>query len=146
MSYRYQYGATECGSSLLSVLFVMSVGVSTSLLAAHGFQRMYERALLRGETKKIIGLLHEAKQISLLEYQIAMLSLRQDPLRLYAGVEENLRREISLSSRIQVTVPSQDILFYPGIVSTPARILLQLNEHICEVVLSLRGRVRSQCQ
>lgn len=123
----------------------MSVGVSTSLLAAQGFQRMYERALLRGETRKIIGLIHEAKQISLLEYQIAMLSLRQDALRLYAGVEENLRREISLSTRIQVTGPSQDILFYPGIVSTPARILLQMNEHICEVVLSLRGRVRSQC-
>lgn len=146
MSYRYQYGATECGSSLLSILFFMSIGVSTSLLAVHGFQSMYERALLRAETKKIIRLLHEAKQISLLEYQIAMLSLRQDPLRLYAGVEENLRREISLSTRIQVTVPAQDILFYPGVVSTPARILLQMNEHICEVVLSLRGRVRSQCQ
>lgn len=146
MSGRYQYSATECGSSLLSVLFVMSVGVSTSLLAARGFQSMHERALLHAETKKIIGLLYEAKQISLQEYQIAVLSLRQAPLRLHAGVEENLRREIFLSTRIQVTVPSQDILFYPRLVSTPARILLQMNDHICEVVLSLRGRIRSQCQ
>lgn len=146
MSYRYQYCATECGSSLLPVLLVVSLSVSTALLSAHGFKGIYERALLRTETEKIIALIQEAKRISILEYQVAMLSLRQDTLRLEAGEDDAIRRDFPISPRIQVILPSHKIIFYPGVVSTPSRILLQMNEHICEVVLSLRGRVRSYCQ
>ncbi|NBW40340.1 hypothetical protein EBR25_04945 [bacterium] len=143
-NYRYDFGRQN-GASLLSLLLVLFMSTTTIVLTGRGLTDARQRAVLYGDVQKIKWLIEEGEAISLLEHKPMTLQSQTHTIRLLSQDGGVIRRQAQLSPHITATFPSNGIVFYPHLVNTPARILIELNHHICEIVLSLRGRLRSEC-
>ena len=132
------------GFSLLEFVVTLLMTVSVAWLSAAELTTTKNRILLRQETERLLYLLNEGQVLSRYLAQTVTLSEKDDSLQL-ADEKSKALRLVSLDSSVQVTLPERGIAFYPHLTQQPARIILSSNGAFCELVLSLRGRIRKEC-
>jgi len=139
---------SEPGSSLLELLAytaVLTIMLSTSAVAMRGyFKQMTLRAELYRMERKIIFL----RSFAVHSGCTTFLSITEEPIEYFLGSECDqslLSGELPLSNKIDFHSNQSIYRFYPSGVATPGRIELSVGGSSCSLVLSLRGRIRSEC-
>ena len=103
------------------------------------------RHRLRSEASAIGATLVRTLQTAAIRHDKfkVVVSERQLTVLNSAGQATNIQR-LSAGFRFNPPIPEQ-ILFSPGFVASPSRLVLSVQDHQCEITLSLRGRVQTRC-
>jgi prepilin-type N-terminal cleavage/methylation domain-containing protein len=135
------------GFSLLELLIALGITAVVSTTATVHIRGIQRRSVLRAEATSIQMLLEES-YFAALAYQhevLVHLDRQRVYTLLYPGMmraSHTLRDTVSL-----VLAPGQNptLQFYPSISATPATLTLQSHGLVCQIVISLRGRIRTTC-
>jgi len=147
MKYPYRL-KSEPGSSLFELLaYTAALGIvlSSAAIAMRGeFKQMALRAELHRMERKIIFL----RSFAVHSGCTTFLSVTETPIEYFLSSECDqslLSGKMLLSPRIAFHSNQNIYRFYPSGVVTPGSIRLLAGDSSCSLVLSLRGRIRSEC-
>jgi len=135
------------GFTLLEVLAALSI-VSISLVTAASSLATYQRKSKLSRTASSLRLLVERT------YSHALATRQEITLVVKPTAAVSLTRAGDTLERLPIRAPiepllkdtaAQELNFYPSISASPATITLRSGAHVCQVVVSLRGRTRTVC-
>lgn len=135
------------GFSLLEALVVVSV-ISISLATATSSLATYQRGQSLSRAASSLRLLMERTYSHALASRQEMLVVIEPTmaraLTTSGQEEERLVFKAPLAPELRNYQP-QEIQFHPSISASPATVTLRLGKSACSIIVSLRGRVRTQC-
>ena len=143
----HQHTALLKGFSLLELIIALGITAIAGTTATLQISGIHHRSVLRAEATSIQMLLEES-YLAALAYQHEVL-VHLEAQRVYTSLNHvrtrgshTLRKNVSL-----VLAPGQSstIQFHPSISATPATLTLQSHALTCQIIISLRGRIRTTC-
>jgi prepilin-type N-terminal cleavage/methylation domain-containing protein len=135
------------GFTLLESLVAISIITLGLATAAHSFTA-YKRDAKLSRTASSLKLLVEraySHALATRREMIVLIEPTEAKVQNANGTErERLTFKAPIAPELRNNQP-QEIRLYPSISASPATITLRLGKSTCEVIVSLRGRVRTQC-
>jgi prepilin-type N-terminal cleavage/methylation domain-containing protein len=135
------------GFSLIETLVTASLISALVGIALPSLASWTERRTVSLEARRLQGVLERCYAIALLRQRAVTVTCKNSRLHAALGDGHPL---ISHSSHHAITfqfksAEQNKLVFYPSHTVTPATILVRGKSAQCSVVLSLRGRARSEC-
>ncbi|MCB0328122.1 MAG: hypothetical protein KDD70_00625 [Bdellovibrionales bacterium] len=141
----FQWATNVGGLTLLE--FIVSIGLSVTFvwLSIPELKETLAQFQLQLQANEVASFLEEAKALASSERETVQVLYSNKQFTLRKELDMNVRRTITLPSDLSLVAPAQPLSFYSSQVNSPARVLLQQGEAFCEVIISLRGRIRTEC-
>lgn len=139
------------GFSLIDALIALSILGVVAVVGAARVTELAARHRLRQGIDELRGVLEEGVMGALQREETLALELGENGgmLQVATGEEAGTTlRTVKLPRGVQIDSAGESgstILFYPSGVASPATVTMRLGGRVCDVVLSLRGRVRTRC-
>lgn len=139
--------APVSGFSLLEVMLVLAITLILASSAALTLSANHRHNILKAETAAAQLFLEEIYAYALAYQQNITLSL--SPLRIATSQNLGVQRS-SYSFRHNVTLDllptqSKTLQFNSAISATPTTLTFQYHDRTCDLIISLRGRIRLSC-
>lgn len=134
--------------TLLEVLVTLSITGVVLAGATISLARYRRHSGLSRAVLSLKLLVERAYSRALATHQELVMSIEQTAATIQERDGENLERLPFIAPVTPVLKENkpQELRFYPSISSSPATITLRSGTQECSVIISLRGRVRTQCE
>ena len=135
------------GFTLVEALIVMSIltiGLSTAVNHLATYQRDAKLFRVASSVKLLVERTY-SHALATRQEMVVTVEPTLARARTASGMErERLAFKAPIAPELRNNQP-QEIRLYPSISASPATITLRSGKRACEVIVSLRGRVRTQC-
>jgi len=140
----------SAGFGLIDLLILLSISSIILALSVPQISAFSQAGILRHETRRLESTIKSLTIASLQHRESLALTLYPDRYTIYypsavsplPSVNHQLHRSVSIDLGSH---DKREIVFYQSGVNSPSSINLLGKHQSCTVVLSLRGRVRSEC-
>lgn len=135
------------GFSLIETLLVVSLIAALGAIAVPSLAGWLPRHAVRLEARSVQLILERAYGLAVTRGIPITVEIVPDRVRASTGAEEQI---VSRSLRPSITARFKGnekgpLIFYPSHTASPATIVIEGSSYICSIVLSLRGRTRTEC-
>jgi prepilin-type N-terminal cleavage/methylation domain-containing protein len=135
------------GFSLIELLLVTSLVTSLGAMAVPSLARWMPRHAVRLEARSVQLMLEQAYVLAVTRGVPITVAIATDQLIASTSegipiVSRHLRKPITVRFKGNERGP---LLLYPSHTASPATILIEGHSYLCSVVISLRGRTRTEC-
>lgn len=135
------------GFSLIETLLVVSLVASLGAIAAPSLAGWLPKHAVRVEARSVQLILDRAYGLAVTRGIPITVEIVPDRVRASTGAGEPI---LSRSLRPPITArfrgnEKSPLIFYPSHTASPATIVIEASSYMCSIVLSLRGRTRTEC-
>jgi prepilin-type N-terminal cleavage/methylation domain-containing protein len=135
------------GFSLIETLLVISLVASLGAIAVPSLAGWMPKHAVRLEARSVQIMLERSYGLAVTRGVPINVDIANDHITVSTGAgviifSRNLRSPITTRFKGNEKGP---LLFYPSHTASPATILIESPSYLCSIVLSLRGRTRTEC-
>ena len=137
----------SAGYTLLEVLValsIISIGLTTAASSLATYQRDQKLSRTASSLRYLIERTYSQALATRQEMLVVIEPSMARALAASGKEEEHLVFKAPLAPELRNNQP-HEIRLYPSISASPATVMLRLGKSRCAVIVSLRGRVRTQC-
>ena len=135
------------GFSLIETLLVISCIASLGAIAAPSLARWIPQHAVRREARGVQLMLERAYSLAITRAIPIRIEIAIDHVTASTSAGDEVFSRI-LRAPITARLKGKDqgpLLFYPTHTASPTTILIEGPSHLCSIVVSLRGRTRTEC-
>lgn len=129
---------------MLTALSIISIGLATAAISLATYQRKTKLSRAASSLRLLVDRTYSRALAAHEEITLLVKPTEAVSLTRAGDALERLPIRAPIEPLLKDTT-AQELQFYPSISASPATITLRSGAHVCQVVVSLRGRTRIVC-